>query len=91
MINIDRIPIEQPTPEQASGDRHHFPCICGIWRALPNGIRIGDVCELVPCIRCGSTPRLRFHGARVEAVDPTVPLTIVQGIRMTHDDEEAGA
>lgn len=63
----------QPRPGPADTSAiHTFPCGCGLWRALPNGLQVGDVVDMVPCPRCGAAPRLKFHGAKVELVDPTL-------------------
>ncbi len=77
-------------PPVDTGERHLFPCMCGLWRSLPNLVRIGDVVDLVSCPRCGSAPRLRFLGAQVEMVDPKiVPATVLQGLRVLPVPKEA--
>ena len=73
--NSLRVPNPVPTPEQIAEDRHLTPCFCGLWRTLPAGMKVGQVCQMLPCARCGAAPRLKYLGAMVELVDTDVPVT----------------
>lgn len=86
---LERLPQPTPTPEQLASEAHLTPCFCGLWRALPRNITVGDVCQLVPCPRCGAAPRLRYVGAMVELVDPTTPCTI--GVHLVEGSADASA
>lgn len=50
--------VESPTPEFSFLTIH---CYCGLRRIIPDGLKVGDEFNLIPCPKCGNA----FHG-RVE-------------------------
>ena len=42
--------------------RYLITCPCGLTRALPADIQVGDPIKLVACLRCGSTLIGIFNG-----------------------------